>query len=348
MTQTVALTEGPRGDGRDEIRFGTSGSTGGARHWFRLPHQMEREVELIGSHLVGPVDHVINYAPPRHLFGALFGQWLPRLADVRVHQAWADPFAPLSVSPGERVLIVCLPMAWDLLRRGWSALERAGSVVALHGSAAPPPTARALVRRAAPLLRAHEIFGSTETGGIAHRPLAPDGSGADLWQAFPDVSFTRDVDAPAGAAEELVVHGPRLARPEAAPRPPARWATGDLVEFTAPRAFRYVGRSSSVIKVNGIKVHLAAVEERLNSCLPQVKCVVLPLTDDALAGEGYAVFWSGGDSGVDVADIRGALRDFPSPSRIVALADIPRTSAGKPDRKSLLTGLKTPPALSSP
>ncbi|MWA15054.1 class I adenylate-forming enzyme family protein [Streptomyces sp. BA2] len=339
MTARAARTAEPRAGGRDEIRFDTSGSTGVARGWFRLPHQMEREVELIGTRLVGQVDRVINYAPPQHLFGALFGQWLPRMAKVRVHQAWTDPFEPLPVRPGERVLVVCVPMAWDLLRRGWPTLKRASSVVALHSSAAPPPTAHALVRRAAPLLRAHEILGSTETGGIAHRRLAPEGNSAAPWEAFPDISFVRDVGTPAERKQELVVRGPRLARPESGTGPPAQWATGDLVRFTGPRTFRLVGRGSSLIKVNGIKVHLARVDERLGARLPQAECVALPLPGDSLAGEGYVVLWSGRGSGVGVADIRAALGDFPGPSRIVELACIPRTSTGKPDREALLSAL---------
>lgn len=344
---TVAGTENAPAEVRDQIPFETSGSTGAARRWVRLPHQMEREVELIGERLVGPVDHVITYAPPRHLFGALFGQWLPRMARVRVHQAWADPLAPLPVSAGERVLVVCIPMAWELLQRGWPALEGAVSVVALHSSAAPPPTAYALIRRAAPLLRAHEILGSTETGGIAHRPLTPEGSDGP-WQAFPDVSFVRDTGAPAGGTEELVVRGPRLARPEHASRPPDRWATGDLVRFSGPRTFRLVGRGSSLIKVNGRRVHLARVEERLRARLPGTDCAALALPGDALAGEGYAVFWSrrGGPAGM--ADIRAALADFPSPSRVVELAAIPRTAAGKPDHRALVAALREPSAALRP
>ncbi|WP_435242046.1 acyl-CoA synthetase [Streptomyces cucumeris] len=339
MTTTPGRREGSRARASEEIRFDTSGSTGAARRWFRLPHQMEREVRLIGESLVGPVDHVVNYAPPQHLFGALFGQWLPRMAQVRVHQAWSSPYEPLPITPGERVLVVCIPMAWDLLRRSWSTLERAGSVVALHSSAAPPPAARDLVRRAAGLLRAHEILGSTETGGIAHRPLVPGGNAEGRWRAFPDVSFVHDAEAPVGRAQELVVSGPRLARPENRTRPPAYWATGDLVEFTGPRAFRLVGRSNSLLKVNGIKVHLARVSERLSARLPQAECVVLPVSDAPLTGEGYMIFWSDPGRGTGVTDIREALREFPSPARIVHLADLPRTATGKPDRKALLAAL---------
>ncbi|MDO0929401.1 class I adenylate-forming enzyme family protein [Streptomyces sp. TG1A-8] len=344
MTRTATRSAGSRA-GRVGIPFDTSGSTGVARRWFRLPRQMEREVELIGTHLVGPVDHVINYAPPQHLFGALFGQWLPRMARVPVHQAWTDPFAPLPVPSGARVLVVCIPMAWNLLHRSRPALERARSVVALHSSAAPPPAAHRLVHRAAPLLRAYELLGSTETGAIAHRPVAPEGSGAAPWQALPDVTLLRPAAASAGETAELVVRSPRLARPEGGTRPPARWATGDLVEFTGARSFRLVGRSGSLIKVNGVKVHLARIDERLRARLPRADCVALPRPGDPLAGEGYAVFWSGRHNGVDVADIRAALRDFPSPSQIVELAAVPRTVSGKPDRAALLAALRPSPAL---
>lgn len=51
------------------------------------------------------------------------------------------------------------------------------------------------------------------------------------------------------------------------------------------------------------------------------------------------VFWSDRGNAVGVADIRAALRDFPSPSQIVELADIPRTSTGKPDRNALFAEL---------
>lgn len=322
-----------------EICFETSGSTGPPRRWFRLCHQMEQEVELIGGHLVGPVDQVINYAPPRHLFGALFGQWFPRLADVRVHQAWADPFEFPAVSRGSRVLVVCVPMAWELLRRNWRFLEHARSVVALHSAAAPPGAAYEFVHRRSSLLRAHEILGSTEAGGIAHRPLGPKNN-RPPWRAFPDVAFVRGDDARAGQAEELVVRSPRLARPEGAAAPPPAWPTGDLVEFVDSGVFRLVGRSSSLIKVNGSKVHLSEVDELLSERLPGADFVSLPLPGDSLAGEGYVIFWSPRrDHQVGLSNIRSVLRSFPSPSRIVELTNIPRTVTGKPDKNMLIEAL---------
>jgi hypothetical protein len=38
---------------------------------------------------------------------------------------------------------------------------------------------------------------------------------------------------------------------------------------------------------------------------------------------------------VGLSDVRSALRDFPSPTRIVQLASVPTTVMGKPDRRLL-------------
>jgi len=328
-----------------ETCFETSGSTGPVERWVRSHEQLAREAELIGDALVGPVDLVVSYAPPRHLFGALFGDWLPRLRRVAVVQAWAEFFTFPPIAPGSRVLVVCVPTAWHLLRRHWTALQVAHSVVALHSSAAPPPAAYDLVREAAPLLRAYEVLGSTETGGIAHRPIEPRDRQLP-WRAFGDVSLVREhgVGEP-GRAEELVIASPRIARPGAADTPPARWATGDLVEHTGPAQFRLVGRSSSLVKVDGQRVHLSRVDDRLRERLPGIEFATLPIHGDALTGEGYAVFWSPGSSAAGLSDIRGALRDFPSPARIIRLPRVPTTAAGKPDARPLAGLLRYPDPL---
>ncbi|OLR92778.1 hypothetical protein BJP25_21895 [Actinokineospora bangkokensis] len=317
--------------------FETSGSTGPSRRWVRTGAQMRAEVEVVSGRTTGEVDLVINYSPPRHLFGALFGEWLPRLRGVPAVQAWERPFEFPDVPAGARLLVVCVPIAWDLLRRNRRTLERARSVVALHSSAAPPPAARQLVADTG--MVAHEILGSTETGGIAHRPLDPSAP----WQVLPDVTVAHDRGDDAGP-HRLVVRGPRLARREQDPAPPASWATGDLVEFTGPGRFRLLGRESDLVKVNGVKVHLAQVERQLGARLPGARCVPVPAPRDPLAGEGYAVFWASRGPRLGAADIRRALHGLPSPVRVVELPSIPTTPSGKPDRQALGRALAARPA----
>jgi acyl-coenzyme A synthetase/AMP-(fatty) acid ligase len=313
------------------IAFETSGSTGVPRRWVREPDQLAAEVDLVGDLLVGEVDQVITYASPMHLFGSLFGLVFPRRAGIAAYSAWADPFGFPAVEPGARVLVVCVPIAWTMLHRHRRSLARAGSVVALHSTAAPPAAAFDLVRAAGPWLRAHEILGSTETGGIAHRAI---GDRRTPWTAFADVRLVRRPGTP--TPEPLVVTGPRLARPEDEPVAPREWGTGDLVEYTGDRAFHLAGRVGSLIKVDGRPVHLAVVDEHLERELPGAECVTQPVRDAPLSGEGYVVFWAGA---ADLARVRTALAPFPGPLGVVELDAIPRTAAGKPDHRALAARL---------
>lgn len=311
----------------EEVVFETSGSTGPAHRWVRTLRQMQQEVEMITACTVGAVDFVINYSPPRHLFGALFGQCLPELRSIPAIQAWKDPFRFPDIPNGARVLVVCVPMTWDLLRRNWRKLEATESVAALHSSAAPPVIAHALIDRTR--LTAHEILGSTETGGIAHRLLDPHES----WQVLPDVTVLHD-EARSGP-QRLVVRSPRLARLETDTAPPDDWATGDLVEFTGTGAFRLVGREAAMIKVNGLKLHLSRVQQQLDTRVPSAECVPVPVPHDPLTGEGYAVFWARRGSSIGSDDVRGALEGFPSPASVIEMPVIPTTRNGKPDLQTL-------------
>ncbi|WP_328315556.1 class I adenylate-forming enzyme family protein [Streptomyces sp. NBC_00388] len=335
MTRPATHPTAEAGDGPHarEFPFETSGSTGRPQRWFRSTEQMRREVDLIASDLVGQVDEVVSYAPPHHLFGALFGDWLPRLRGIDVHHAWADPLTPLHLRSGSRALIVCVPMTWSILHRSRSALATARSVVALHSSATAPPQARDVVAATGPHLRAHEILGSTETGGIAHRPLAATGTDTGPWHAFADVDLPR-ARGPVPGVQDLVVSGPRLARPQTAARPPEHWATGDLVNHLGPRTFRLAGRRGDLIKVNGRRVHLDQVAALLATRLPGADCAAIPLARGTVAGEGYAVFWTTGSTAP--ARIRAALSDLPGPSRLMEVPTIPRLPTGKPDRRRLL------------
>lgn len=319
----------------DEIGFSTSGSTDVPRRWFRQATQMRREVELIGGALVGNVDLVINYAPPHHLFGALFGEWFPKVFGIPVNHAWKDLLDCPRIDAGSRVFIVCLPMAWTLIERTWQSLRKAHSIVALHSSARLPDTAYEVLRMADGQMQAHEILGSTETGGIAQRHIAPDGRRTP-WLGFPDVSFVRPPRPVERGPEELVIASPRIARPAGRAAPPSRCATGDIVRFVGPNTFHMIGRKRSFIKVNGLRVNLSSVERALSKRFPQAGVVVLPMPADTLTGEGYAVFWSRCAARITLSEVRKALEGFPEPSTVMEIPAIPMTVLGKEDRNALI------------
>jgi acyl-coenzyme A synthetase/AMP-(fatty) acid ligase len=301
-----------------ERGFATSGTTGTPLTWWRTTELLDREASMVAGRILGEFDRIVSFAPARHLYGCLYGEVLPRLRGVPVTQ-WADHQDTMpELYAGERVLLVCLPATWQLLGHSLTVLARPAGVVALHGTGPLTGAVRATVA-AAPRLRAVEIFGSTETGALAHRPIAPDASGAADWRLFPDVRPLAADGTPlhgTGSGErELIVAGPRIGRPDGADAPPDLWHTGDLVRFTGPATFRHLGRHSRLVKVNGIRCDLGRVERLLRAAHPgsSIRCVPVR---DPVRGEHYEVLCGGVDPARIRADIADLLPGWPSPRAV--------------------------------
>src|SRR6185503_9046762 len=112
-----------------------------------------------------------------------------------------------------------------------------------RGGASTPrsaPTRRCLGE--APL----EVYGSTETGGIAWRAQREGADGAD-WTPFPGMALETDRD---GA---LRLRSPYL--------PDGEWLTlGDAAELLPGGRFRLKGRLDRVAKIEGKRVSLPELE----------------------------------------------------------------------------------------
>ncbi|MHC0429353.1 class I adenylate-forming enzyme family protein [Streptomyces sp. O3] len=312
----------------EDIPFATSGHTGDPVRWWRSAEQLRTEAELVARTLPGPIEQVVCFAPPEHLYGRLFGVVLPELRSVPVQAAWHDPSAVPDWRQDLRTLFVCVPSSWLILRSLARRIAGLPGAVALHGTGPVTPAARGVVRELAGApLRAVEIFGSTETGAVAVRDLAPEASAERPWRLLDDV------DVSVGADGRLTVRGPRLARRDDAVRPPAEWVMDDLVRPTSAREFTLLGRASRLIKVNGVRCDLAQVEEAVDRAFPETDVVCVPGVDP-VRGEHYDVFHTGGVAGPDaraVWDVLSrALPGCPLPRSVRRVARIPRSATGKP------------------
>jgi acyl-coenzyme A synthetase/AMP-(fatty) acid ligase len=273
------------GAAADELIFRTSGTTGEPVAWVRSQDQVDAEVtllaELCGAH---DRDGVVCFAPPTHLYGHLMGVALPkrlglpcRLVSVTAPVSWA--FARL-----RRPLVAVLPAALASLTRGLPALRRLDDVVLVHGSAVLTPATSQLLTALGGSARLVDLFGSTETGLVAYR-RSPDAA----WTAAPDVELGAD-----SRTGRLLVHSPRIARQ---PGGPARESvlTEDVVTLRRDQTFRWIGRSSRLIKVNGHRVYLDQVEAQLRAAVPGVtsRCEA---GRDPLRGEWFRVLVEPGEA----------------------------------------------------
>lgn len=228
----------------------TSGSSGEASAIPKRLTQLAREVEVLeatfGERLGAARVHAT--VSHQHIYGLLFRVLWPlaagrEMASRRVlfHE---DMFAALRREPG---VLVSSPAHLKRLPDGldWPALRDCVHAVFSSGGALSPEAGRDVLARLgqAPI----EIYGSSETGGIAWRE---SGVGEGLWRALPNVDW-RVVD------EHLHVRSPHL--------PGAEWfVTEDRAEITGSEGFRLLGRADRIVKIEERRVSLAALERALH------------------------------------------------------------------------------------
>jgi non-ribosomal peptide synthetase component F len=157
---------------------------------------------------------------------------------------------------------------------------------------------------------------------------------------------------PPGEVGELAIAGKQLAveylgAPElTAERFPTiggkRWyLTGDLAMQDESGVFHHLGRADNQIKIHGHRVELEDIEAHMRAVIGvgEVAAVAWPIED----GVAQAIVGFVARSELPVNSIREALRKrLPShmvPVAIQELASLPRTAAGKLDRRALLDRL---------
>lgn len=250
----------------------TSGSTGQPVEFAKSFAQLDAELAV--HHRLWPLTEsngVIAQVSHQHIYGLLAAVLHPlcssaafcgqdchypeRLAE-RMTEAGLAGLSPVMVSSPPQLARIPEHIDWVALPR----LQRVFSSGA--------PLAQAHAQRAESLLRAPiiEIYGSTETGGIAQRRQAT----TDAWQALPDVELSFQ-------GEGLALRSPFLAEPE------QWWQQPDRVSGT-PERFHLLGRDDRLVKIGGKRVSLDRIE-RLLAEHPRVmsaRCVDLGRNDGRL------------------------------------------------------------------
>lgn len=308
------------------FRFRTSGTTAAPAVWVCSGARLAADAAQLAA-LPGlrGVEAVVGFAPARHTYGACAGVMLPMLLGLPAW-FWPSPdFAPPPVR-AERLLVVAIPWSFRILLRHLEWLKGFSSVTVLHSSAALPGDAARLHTAMARMgidCGLTEIFGSTETGAVAHRS---GWSGQGPWTLFDDMEFVHR--ARPGEEVRLVVSGPRLARDQRGVEIPY-WEMDDLVEILDERRFVFHGRRGRLVKINGERLDLDRVEERLRAALPQTELVCLPICD-SLRGENFDVVVAD-RPGISLEAVRAASAGLGlSPGAIRVVDRITYSELGKP------------------
>jgi len=304
----------------------TSGSTGPMLAAPKSAAALFGEAHLLArSFGIGPGDRILGSIPPVHIYGLLFTLLLPLAAGAafaRETPHHAESIAHTLRDHGATILVTVPVQLRALAGLRSGALAGLRQVVSSTGPL-PDPVARDFRERHG--LAVCEVFGSTETGGIARRtrseePPAP-------WQPFDGVRISRTEDGRLAVDSDLL--GDDLPRP---------YVTGDLVTLHADGRFIHLGRADGIVKIAGKRVSLQEVEDCLRRQPSVSDAAVIAIA--AEAGRGHQLLAAVAPGDCDVAGLRAALleRFEPSclPRRWVAVDAIPREANGKLQHARLL------------
>jgi acyl-coenzyme A synthetase/AMP-(fatty) acid ligase len=304
----------------------TGGSTGRSKIWTKTPTNLLAESAYLAERFkVTPADRILSTAPPKHIYGILYSVLMPLLGGAQVCAATpAFPHEILAqLDQSKATILVSLPVHYRSLKAqtyGDHHLRLAFS------SAGPLDPADGEAFSAATNAPLYEIYGSTETGGIASR--CRHKGETDL---TPFAPVRVDVENGCALASSAFI-SPDLPRDEK-----GRFLLADRLEATAAGTLRLLGRSDGIVKVGGKRVDLEMVREALKGRKGIIDAVVFNLPGEAGRETEIVAVVEGQAEAADLRHaLQGTLEPQALPRRIKVVSQMPMLPTGKYDRQALL------------
>jgi acyl-coenzyme A synthetase/AMP-(fatty) acid ligase/3-hydroxymyristoyl/3-hydroxydecanoyl-(acyl carrier protein) dehydratase len=268
----------------------------------------------------------------QHIYGLLFAVLWPlaagrRFATRRIGYA-EEMIARLAATPS---LLVASPAHLKRLPPGLDGSAARKTLQAVLSSGGPLPPDSALQAAQcfgdAPI----EIFGSSETGGIAWRQRTRDG---DAWRPLPGVDWKIDEGL-------LAVRSPHLPNAD-------WWLTADRAESREDGRFVLLGRADRIAKIEEKRVSLSAIERRLQESpwVGEVRAVAVAVGAGLRVGVVYVPTAAGQQALAEQGPraVRAALRELVRghvdavavPRRWREVAALPVNAQGKTTEAALL------------
>ena len=233
-----------RSAGASGFTFSTSGSTGQRQHIRHDQNSLMDEArswaQFLGASALS-VSRVVTLVPCHHLYGFIWGVLVPKALGVPVIDASHESLPELLAGD----LLVAVPDQWQ-----WLAGSTRAGPASVQGVSSTAPMPGLLHKRlvavepAAPALLARllQIYGSTQTGGIA-------------WRDSPDKPYTLAPNLSRGAGDtiELQLSGGAQVQLD----------LQDELQWTGAHEFQLLRRTDCCVQVGGHNVSTAWVREQL-------------------------------------------------------------------------------------
>lgn len=237
----------------------TSGSSGDPQRLDKRFDQLDAELATQGSlwPLLGRL--VVSQVSHQHIYGLLFSilrpicEASPFSAQTCRYPETLHTWLQWCQSEGHRIILVSAPPALSRLPEALDWKPSSMALETIYSSGAPLPkhaSDQIHERLGTPV---HEVYGSSETGGIAWR-IQQRGP---AWAALPGVEVRHDED------NRLWLRSRHLESPD-------QWQRqADLIALTDD-GFELLGRADRIVKIGGKRISLTAMDRAL-ATLPGVE-----------------------------------------------------------------------------
>lgn len=284
------------------LTFRTSGSTGSPAPHFHRWQQIEAEAVALAECLTAKqsIQRVVSWLPLHHLYGFMIAVALPAYAGIP--RSYGSNLALPEVTSGD--LLVTVPPRWDYLARSGKAWPAQILGVSSTAPLADTTVASLLQQGLTGLL---DIYGSTETGGVATR-WRPESSYQLLshWQRLDNQHIKRLTDT---AAIPLL----------------------DQLLWQNEVTFQLQGRLDDAISIGGVNVSPTYVAERLRA-LSSVQDCAIRATGAETQWRLKAFVVPAGEQAIAAQEIAQAIALWPAAERPISIRfgeAIPTNTIGK-------------------
>lgn len=313
---------------RELLKIFTGGSTGTPQVWSKTCTNLFGEAFFLAEHYkVTENDCILATIPPYHIFGLLFSIILPLVSSATV--APETPSFPNEiVSAAEErkaTILASVPPHYRVLRDRQMSLRLAFSSA---GMLDPEDNAVFSRQNANGIV---EVYGSTETGGIATRNRS---LGEEYFTPFSIIRWK-------AMHACLAVHSPFVS-PELSVDADGFFCTSDRIKVQDANHFALGGRADSVTKVGGKRVDLEEIKLLIKKQPGVTDCVVMALPEASGREHriGALIEGAAANTKTIAKDLALCLESYARPRRIIKVERIPLAQNGKYDRMAIVRLLK--------
>lgn len=331
--ETVFLTGASRSDilpalsldpDRTMLSLFTGGSTGKPKKWQKTARNLFGEAAfLVDSFGISDGDLILSTVPPRHIYGLLFSVLVPYIAGARVisEMATFPNEIAAAVDRHSATVLVSVPIHYRVLK---AAEFRMPSLKAAFSSAGALAGEDADYFYSRTGIAVNEIYGSTETGGVATRRLS---LGEQAWKPFDNVRCRIEKSILKVKSDFI---SPDLPRDR-----DGFFKTADRVRREGA-GFVLLGRADDIVKVAGKRVDLAEIQQVIKKIPGVTDARIFAFRSKNARQNEIAAIVAGGieEAGLR-AGISRVLEPHCVPRLIKIVRKLPTLPTGKLDREYL-------------